>query len=278
MRKISSPGLDGIDYTIIVALPTNAKSLLLNILNRIFITHTFPDEWRKYLVFFIPKQDDTKFRPISLASCIFKILERLIANRLNWFLEHYNLLPNSQFGFRRNRGCIDNLAILHSNILLGFQDDSSTLVSFLDIKAAYDNVISDILLNKLKGLGVSPNIFAFISNSIRQRQVYCRFEEIDEIYWAFKGLLQGSVLSPMLYNIYVSNIGKCCENDCKIIQYADDIAIFHTFKEPANGRLPMEKSINRVSNFLFHIGLDLSIEKPKYVNFLNVHLLITILT
>lgn len=128
LRKNSSPGLDGIDYTIIVALPTNAKSLLLNILNRIFITHTFPDEWRKYLVFFIPKQDDTKFRPISLASCIFKILERLIANRLNWFLEHYNLLPNSQFGFRRNRGCIDNLAILHSNILLGFQDDSSTLV------------------------------------------------------------------------------------------------------------------------------------------------------
>lgn len=105
----SSPKLDGIDYKIIRALPNNAKEILLIVFNRIFIFHSFPDEWKKFLVFFIPKQrKNLKFRPISLVSCLCKVLERMIANRVSWFLEHHNLLPSSQFGFRRGRGCVDN--------------------------------------------------------------------------------------------------------------------------------------------------------------------------
>lgn len=129
-----------------------------------------------------------KFRPISLASCLCKVLERMISNRLNWYLEFFNLLPNSQFGFRRSKSCIDNLAFLQSNILLSFQKNQPALASFLDIKSAYDNVIPDILIQKLIKLGVSPNILAFIKNSIYLRQVHCRYEDIDEVLYAFKGL------------------------------------------------------------------------------------------
>jgi len=150
----------------------------------------------------------------------------MIANRVSWFLEHHNLLPSSQFGFRRGRGCVDNLAILQASIHLGFQSNSPTLSAFLDIKAAYDNVIPTILLQKLANLGISPNILGFIHNSTAQRQVHCKYGDLDEIRWAFKGLPQGSVLSPLLYNVYVSEIESCCVPECNIIQYADDIALY----------------------------------------------------
>jgi len=131
LNKKSSPGLDSIDYKIISALPPNAKDLLLNIYNRIFISHFFLSEWTRYLVFFIPKNGEgLKFRPISLASCLCKVLERMISNRLNWYLEFFNLLLNSQFGFRRSKSCIDNLAFLQSNILLSFQKNQPALAFF----------------------------------------------------------------------------------------------------------------------------------------------------
>lgn len=131
----SSPGLDGIDCKIIKALLENGKEIFLNIFNRIFFCQYVSEEWKRFMVFCIPKQGkNLKFQPISLSSCLCKVLERMIANRLNWFLEHHKLLTNSQFGFRRGMECIDNLMILRSRIQLGFQSNLSTLASFLTLR------------------------------------------------------------------------------------------------------------------------------------------------
>lgn len=97
---------------------------------------------------FIPKSGGDKSRPISMASCICKIMERIINNWLNWWLESEGKLPNSQYGFRRNRSCMDNLSILYANILGGFQEDSAVSIALLDIRAAYDNVLVDILIKR----------------------------------------------------------------------------------------------------------------------------------
>lgn len=105
-----------------------ARKLLLEMYNRTFLLYTIPDEWNKYLVFYIPKAEESlKFRPISLASCLCKVFERMIVNRLNWFFEFNNLLPTSQFGLRRSKSCIDNLSILQTNILLSFQKNQLLL-------------------------------------------------------------------------------------------------------------------------------------------------------
>lgn len=188
---------------------------------------------------------------------------------MSWFFEYHNLLPKSQFGFRRSKGCIDNLAILQSNILLSFKKNQTLLASFLDIKGAYDNVIPDILFQKLVKRGIPPNIFAFVRNSIYQRQVHCRYEDIDEILWAYKGLPQGSVLSPLLYNIYVSELENSCDSGCQIIQYADDIALFFSSDDLNHSKCILEKCVNKVSDSLLHLGLELSAEKTKFCKFIK---------
>ena len=264
----SSPGKDGIDYFIISHLPLNAQELLLQIYNRMFREHTYPEEWQEYLVFFIPKDETKKkYRPISLSSCVLKIMERMINNRLHWWLEVEQQLPNSQFGFRRNRSCGDNLAILQTNAYLAKERDQFTAAIFLDIKAAYDNVLVDVLMDKIRALHFPHHILSFIQNLIYKRKVTCRFEEIDECRIAFRGLPQGSVLSPLLYNIYVSELENTITQECQMIQYADDICIFTNNNNSDNSAHILKRSLSGIQSKLQELGLTLSLEKTKFCIF-----------
>lgn len=163
-----------------------------------FAQQFFPSEWHKFLTFFIPKSDSTKMRPISLASCLCKILEHMMCNRLLWWLEHSLLFPNTQFGFRRHKSCHD-LSILLTSIVKAFSQNKAVSAVFLDIHAAFDNMLFDVLLQKLINFGISPNTLSFIYHLISVRYVTCRFRSLDENFFVYKGLLQGcsSTLSTL---------------------------------------------------------------------------------
>ena len=172
---------------------------------------------KKYLLFFISKPNSDKVRPISLASCVCKICERMVSNRLVSWLEYYNKLPKSQFGFRCSRSSLDNVAILHTDILKVFKKVKSTLIAiFLDIKGAYNYVLPDILIEKLKKLGVSRKMLAFIYNLISSRQLYIRYG--DECIWTFHGVIQGGVLSPILYDIYTGDLEEIIDQNVNLLQ------------------------------------------------------------
>lgn len=60
-------------------------------------------------MFFIDKKGKQKIRPIALSSCWVKMLERMINTRLVWWAEKQNVIDKDQNGFRKRRGCLDNL-------------------------------------------------------------------------------------------------------------------------------------------------------------------------
>lgn len=120
----SCPGLDGVDYKMIKEFSPLGRAFLLNLYNLFYEDGIFPEEWREYLVLFIPKQGSSnKFRPISLSSCLCKVMERLITNRLMWWLENNKLIPRSQYGFRKQRSCLDNLTLLYTDNLISTKND-----------------------------------------------------------------------------------------------------------------------------------------------------------
>lgn len=199
----STPGMDRIDYRIIKELPKLGKRTLLNIYNLILKSGEFPNDWRKYRVFFIPKSGGRGFRPISLSSCLCKTIEKMLSHRIMWWLERHDIFPKAQYGFRNRKSCIDYLAILFSESYVAFQKNKYVAATFLDIQAAYDNVLYDILIQRLNSIGFSPRILTFIQNLTALRYITCQVGESEISINAHKGLPQGSALSPVLYTLYV---------------------------------------------------------------------------
>ena len=238
-------------------------------LSEIIESRIFPPDWNKFSIFFIPKKDSTKFRPISLAQCTLKLAERLLNNRLTWWLERNNILPNSQSGFRQNRSCMDNIAILYSDIYESWLNNKKTFALFLDINSAYDNVLWDILIDKLVALKLPPTFIKFIYNLTSVREVHFKYDDLDFIRYAYKGLPQGCVLSPSLYSIYVSDIERHTSQspNMKILQYADDICLYTSQKNQIKAISELETVGNDVAHWFDSIGLSLAPNKSQFCIF-----------
>ena len=114
--------MDGIDFDIINRLPNKFKLLLLDIYNEMYEKMDFPDSWKEVFVHFIDKPDGDSVRPISLTSCLCKLFETLVKNRLQWWAEVNNLIPSSQSGFRKGLSCANNLVNINMKIIETFSE------------------------------------------------------------------------------------------------------------------------------------------------------------
>jgi len=164
----SASGLDQIDFKIIFAFPNCYANIFLYIYNRILMEGVFL-QWRQSLVVLIC---NTGIRPILLISCLLKMMEKVIYFCLRLFVESRNVLPETQFGFRPDRACIDCLVIMFSEIHKGFAENSVTVCAFLDIKSAFDNMISNLLIHELKLIGIPAHVRKFILNLIEIRHMF----------------------------------------------------------------------------------------------------------
>ena len=264
----SSPGLDRISFLVIQNLPETSLTRLLHIFNNIFETGAFPSSWRNFLVFLLPKSTLRKFRPIALASCFLKLMEKLVQQRLYFWTENKGLLSPFQYGFRRGRSCADNLAILSSKLHLATSSSMISACLFLDIAAAYDNVIPNILIWDLINLGLPWKVCKFIFNLTTVRYVYFRINGENKGPHIFRrGLPQGCVLSPLLYNIYTKNIHKLLHPHCDILEYADDLVLYASSNDGDNCIAILQESANNVNTFLKKRGLSISPSKSKLVFF-----------
>ena len=141
----SSPGIDGLSYSMLKNTQTSTRWYLLSLMNTMFNTGYIPKSWKSQIIIPIlkPHKDPnlgSSYRPIALSSVLAKITEHLIKNRLEWFAEHHSLVPSNQFGFRKARSTMDNLSILTTDIRLALSRQETLVAAFLDLSAAYDNV------------------------------------------------------------------------------------------------------------------------------------------
>jgi len=199
----SAPGIDQIDNRVISSLPKEYLDIMLSIYNNILATGSFPEQWKQSLIILIPKPDANGCRPISLLSCLLKIMERMVYNRLQWHIESQHIISDNQFGFRPDRSCTDSLVIFSGDVHKGFACNVSTIGTFLDIKGAFDNVIPNILIQELESIGIPARIRMFIHNLLFDRSFHFVVEGKKlGPFSSYKGTPQGSTLSPLLFDIY----------------------------------------------------------------------------
>ncbi|XP_018397608.1 PREDICTED: uncharacterized protein LOC108775675 [Cyphomyrmex costatus] len=268
VRKKSAPGLDQISYELLDLLPAQHLDYLLSLFNEIFSQGVFPDSWTSSLVVLIPKADGKSVRPISLMSCVCKLMERVLYRRLVWFVESRPILPQSQAGFRPFRSCDDNLAVLTTAIRSGFLEKSVTIAVFLDVAGAFDSVDPFLLLGDLADVGVPALFRKFIENLISCRDLSFVVDgEIQGPFRAFKGTPQGSTLSPLLFDIYLKDINQHLHPGSHLLQYADDVVLYSSHRDPAVAMESIQNSLNNIYNYLKFRNLEVSPHKSKWIAF-----------
>ena len=124
--KPRAPGPDRIHNNLLKHLPEDTLKTLKEILNKIWTSADFPQQWRAATVIPIPKpnkdhNDPLSYWPIALTSCLCKILERIINTRFIWYLEKYKILDRSQCGFIKHRSKTDHLVSLERYLRGGIQ-------------------------------------------------------------------------------------------------------------------------------------------------------------
>lgn len=168
-----------------------------------------PSLWRHAQVFPIFKKGDpsspSNYRPISLTSVFRKLLECCIA------LPLYDSSPPldvAQGGFRPSRSPLDQALCLHELMVLYFrQHHHYPVVAFLDIKSAYDTVDRNVIWSALSQSGASPSFLSFLMHLFDDVSISVLISNHSSAPFSpATGVLQGSVLSPHLYSIYVNSL------------------------------------------------------------------------
>jgi hypothetical protein len=164
MRRKGAPGLDDVPPAFLMELGPNGREELLSLLNESFRTAQIPQDWRHAMVIPLlkagkPASELESFRPISLTSCIVKLLERLINNRLYFLDEKGGWFVDQKAGFRKHRSCEDQVIKLVHHVSDRFQTKINgkpqrTVMALFDYSKAYDRTWKERLLLNHCDLGV----------------------------------------------------------------------------------------------------------------------------
>ena len=229
-KRNSASGPDNISYDMVRHLPPSAQLYTLNLFNRIWFEGRLVGDWKEALVVPIPKPGAVKsapqsYRPIALTAVLCKLFERIVVNRLEWYLESHSLLNRFQSGFRKQRSTTDHIARLQDSVHKALHNRQHALAIFLDFSKAFDMVWREGLLHKLRNLGIGGRMHAWIADFLSDRRIRVRVgAAVSDVYRLDNGTPQGSIISPLLFNIMVNDLPDPNNMALAPAVFADDYA------------------------------------------------------
>ena len=215
------------------------------------------------------KDDPSNFRPISLLPIIGKVFERIIFDRIQNYLNVFEILSDSQFGFRHRKSTVDGIATLIEEIRSNLHNNSEkTKCTLLDLKKAFDIVNYNILLQKCYRYVLSGPIYNILKSNLSNRMQYTLIEEKkSKLKLIELGVPQGSILGPLSFIIYM-NDSILSQKKSSVILYADDTVVrSRSFALKIDD--DHDKALDNVNDWLIKNKLMLNKEKTKSMLFVK---------
>ena len=275
-KNKSAGGEDGINYKILKHAGRNVICNLAKIFTIILVAGYFPIAWRSVRISMIPKGNkDLKqaknWRPISLSSCISKLFECSIKERIEKEKIKRNIKENElQAAYKQGRNCLEHVVRLSEDITHGFAKGECTVATFLDVAGAFDKVWITGLMWKVMKMELPKPLVGVIQGFLSKRSLKVRVgKKISPVVQMEAGTPQGAVLSPTLFNLFVDDLRDIIGigNGIELAQYADDIAIWCTCKDPKEAEKSMNEALKKISIWTSKWRIGLAPEKSVFMKF-----------
>lgn len=269
----TTPGPDQIHYQILKHLPLSTCSVLLEILNLVWENGNFPTSWKEATMIPIPKPDKdstnkNNHRPISLTSCICKTMERMINERLVWFLETSGIITKFQSGFRWNRSTLDHLVRFETLVRETFLKKEHLVAIFFDLEKAYDTVWKYGIMKDLHDMGLRGRLPIFIESFLSDRTFRVRVGNVMSNYFEQEnGVPQGSILSVTLFSIKINSIVEALKPGVDCGLYVDDFQISYRSKNIHTIERQLQLCLNKLQDWADENGFKFSKSKTVCMHF-----------
>ncbi|KAF7239428.1 Visinin-like protein 1 [Varanus komodoensis] len=204
------------------------------------------------------------YRPVANIPFLGKVLERVVAGQLQALLDETDYLDPFQSGFRPGYGTESALVALYDDLCRERDRGSASLLVLLDLSVAFDTIDHSILLNRLAGLGVGGTAWQWFHSYLNGRFQKVVLGDYGSAPWQLcHGVPQGSILSPLLFNIYMKLLGEDIRRfGLRNHQYADDTQLYLSFSpNPGEAVAILNRCLAEVMGWMRANKLKLSPDK-----------------
>lgn len=215
-----------------------------------------------------PKNLISSYRPISNTSFIMRAYEKVYVEKLVSFLDENEVLPKSQYGYRKKLSTESCLFNFYYHVTSLLDKSRQVDVIFFDLKSAFDLVQHDLLIDTLRDINVPGDILSFFKSFLSGRSQTVKFRtSMSRKVRVTKGTPQGTVSAPVLFCIFIRKLESILRY-CKIFQFADDFAIVYSVT-CLEDCLKVQVDIDNIFRLMEELGMLISSSKTVFMSFLS---------
>ena len=253
---------------LVAAYPLIAEPLTI-LFNRSLLDGIFPAVWKKAHITPVYKKGSrshcTNYRPISLLSCVGKVLEKCVKSHVVEFLDEHKIITVAQSGFTQGDSTIYQLLSIYDDFLKSLDKNIKTQAIFFDISKAFDRVWHKGLLYKLSTIGINDQLLRWFKSYLSDRkQAVVVNGSCSDFLTVSAGVPQGSVLGPLLFLIYINDINEGIVSTTKL--FADDTSMYLSVNDDETRSETLNLDLNKIQLWANKWKVTFNGQKTELVN------------
>ncbi|MCW4261357.1 MAG: reverse transcriptase domain-containing protein [Candidatus Thiodiazotropha endolucinida] len=241
---------------------------LLYLFQKCWVKGVLPEAFRLDPKIMLPKPGKKdhnvarSYRPITLESVIGKVMERIVCSRLVWKLEIDKGVADTQYAYRKQKSCVQTMIRVCNSISEARNRKENTVVSVMDYESCYERIWRAGLLKKAYDKGIDGRMWVYIKNFLIDRKYYIKVNDYrSPTFTSAVGIPQGSVISPVLCNLYTSDAMISIKG--KHAEFADDATVLNSDKSITQACEMANEDLKEVKKWCEKWNMSIAADKTE---------------